>query len=47
LAFIFFGMVHWTYRWYNPDARGGVKPNQLGKIFSEIFLGGIIAPKTR
>ena len=47
LAFIFFGMVHWTYRWYNPDASGGVKPNQLGKIFSEIFLRGIIAPKPR
>ncbi len=47
LAFIFFGMVHWTHRWYNPDARGGVKPNQLGKVFSEVFLRGIIAPKAR
>jgi AcrR family transcriptional regulator len=45
LAFIFFGMVHWTYQWYNPEAKGGVRPNQLGKIFSDVFLKGIIAPK--
>jgi AcrR family transcriptional regulator len=44
LAFIFFGMVHWTYRWYNPEAKGGIGPNQLGKIFSEVFLKGILAP---
>lgn len=47
LAFIFFGMVHWTYQWYNPEAKGGVRPNQLGEIFSEVFLKGIIAPKIR
>lgn len=43
LAFIFFGMVHWTYRWYNPKMKGGIGPNQLGKIFSEVFLRGILA----
>ena len=43
LAFIFFGMVHWTYRWYHPQKKGGVSPNQLGKIFSEVFLEGILA----
>jgi AcrR family transcriptional regulator len=47
LAFIFFGMVHWTYQWYTPEAKGGIRPNQLGKIFSEVFLKGIIAPKIR
>jgi hypothetical protein len=40
-------MVHWTYQWYNPEAKGGVRPNQLGKIFSEVFLKGIIASKIR
>jgi AcrR family transcriptional regulator len=45
LAFIFFGMVHWTYRWYNPEAKKGIGPNQLGRIFSEVFLRGILAQK--
>lgn len=44
LAFIFFGMVHWTYRWYNPKAKKGVGPSQLGSIFSEVFLSGILLP---
>jgi AcrR family transcriptional regulator len=39
LAFIFFGMVHWTYSWYNP--RGDIEPDELGRIFSEVFLRGI------
>jgi AcrR family transcriptional regulator len=43
LAFIFFGMVHWTHRWYNPEAKGGIGPNQLGRIFSEVFLRGILS----
>jgi AcrR family transcriptional regulator len=45
LAFIFFGMVHWTYRWYNPEAKKGIGPNQLGIIFSEVFLRGILVQK--
>ena len=45
LAFTFFGMVHWTYRWYNPKAKRGIGPRQLGRIFSEVFLRGILAPK--
>ena len=45
LAFIFFGMVHWTYRWYNPKAKRGIGPNQLGIIFSEVFLRGILSQK--
>ncbi|HUL29486.1 MAG TPA: TetR/AcrR family transcriptional regulator, partial [Thermodesulfobacteriota bacterium] len=42
LAFIFFGMVHWTYQWYNPKAKGGIGPNELGRIMSEVFLRGIL-----
>jgi AcrR family transcriptional regulator len=45
LAFTFFGMVHWTYRWYNAKAKRGIGPNQLGRIFSEVFLRGILAQK--
>jgi AcrR family transcriptional regulator len=44
LAFIFFGMVHWTYQWYNPKSKRGIGPNQLGIIFNEVFLRGILAP---
>ena len=47
LAFIFFGMVHWTYRWYNPEAKRGIRPNQLGRILNEVFLRGILAQKMR
>jgi AcrR family transcriptional regulator len=43
LAFIFFGMVHWTYRWYDPKVKEGIGPNQLGQIFSEVFLRGILS----
>jgi len=45
LAFIFFGMVHWTYRWYNPNAKKGIGPSELGRIMSEVFLRGILARK--
>jgi TetR/AcrR family transcriptional regulator, cholesterol catabolism regulator len=41
-AFAFFGMVHWTYRWYNPD--GKVKPDTLSKTFNQIFTRGILQP---
>ena len=40
LAFIFFGMVNWTYSWYNPH--GEIGPEALGRIFSEVFLRGIL-----
>jgi AcrR family transcriptional regulator len=40
LAFILFGMVHLTYSWYNP--RGEIGPEELGKIFSEVFLRGVL-----
>ncbi|MEA2040064.1 MAG: TetR/AcrR family transcriptional regulator [Thermodesulfobacteriota bacterium] len=40
LTLIFYGMVHWTYTWY--DRNGEVSPDELGKIISEVFLHGII-----
>jgi AcrR family transcriptional regulator len=40
LAFIFFGMVHWTYSWYNPQ--GEIGPEALGRIFSEVILRGVL-----
>jgi AcrR family transcriptional regulator len=43
IAFIFFGMVHWICKWYNP--RGRVGPKKLGEIFSEVFLRGITKTK--
>jgi AcrR family transcriptional regulator len=39
-AFIFFGMVHWTYSWYSPQGKMG--PDELGDIFSDVFLRGVL-----
>ena len=39
LAFLLFGMCNWTYNWYDP--RGPIKPNELSKIISTVFLKGI------
>ncbi|MBW1763676.1 MAG: TetR/AcrR family transcriptional regulator [Deltaproteobacteria bacterium] len=39
LAFAFFGMVSWAYRWYNP--KGNIKPAELSEIFHQIFTKGI------
>ena len=39
-AFIFFGMVHWTYSWYSPQDKMG--PDELGDIFSDVFLRGVL-----
>ncbi|MBW1729345.1 MAG: TetR family transcriptional regulator [Deltaproteobacteria bacterium] len=38
-TFAFFGMVHYTYKWYRKD--GPVSLKELGDIFTEIFLNGI------
>lgn len=38
-AFTFFGMVHWAYRWYDPN--GKIKPKQLSAIINRIFTKGI------
>jgi AcrR family transcriptional regulator len=40
ISFIFFGMVNYTYTWYNP--RGTMGPDALGDIFSEVFLRGVL-----
>jgi AcrR family transcriptional regulator len=40
LAFIFFGMVNYTYTWYNPQ--GTMGPEELGDAFSQVFLRGVL-----
>ena len=40
IAFTFFGMVHYTIKWYK--ANGKVKPEKLSEYFVEIFTKGII-----
>lgn len=40
LAFIFFGMVNYTYTWYNPQ--GTMGPDELGDAFSKVFLRGVL-----
>jgi AcrR family transcriptional regulator len=44
-AFAFFGMVHWIYRWYNPN--GKVKPDQLAEIYVRIFTKGIFSGRAK
>ena len=39
-AFAFFGMVHYTIKWYRPDGPVGV--DELSNLFVEIFTGGIL-----
>ncbi len=40
LAFSFFGMVHYTIKWYHPN--GSIKPDKLSEYFVEIFTKGIL-----
>ena len=40
LTFMFFGMVLWTYRWYDPKGKLGLE--ELGEIFNEVFLRGAL-----
>ena len=40
-AFAFFGMVSWTYRWYDP--KGKVDTEELSEVFRQIFTKGIFA----
>jgi len=40
LALMFFGMVLWTYTWYDPKGKLGLE--ELGGIFSEVFLRGAL-----
>ncbi len=39
-AFAFFGMVHWTFKWYDP--RGRLNAEELADKFLEIFTQGIL-----
>jgi AcrR family transcriptional regulator len=39
-TFAFFGMVHYTVKWYHKD--GPVPPDQLAQMFVEIFNTGIL-----
>lgn len=42
-VFAFFGMVHYTPKWYQRD--GGVSPEELGRLFETIFCHGILTGK--
>ncbi|MFH1058905.1 MAG: TetR/AcrR family transcriptional regulator [Pseudomonadota bacterium] len=42
LVFIFFAMVHYTPKWYDPA--GPVSPDELGHILEQVFCQGILAP---
>ncbi|QTA90059.1 TetR/AcrR family transcriptional regulator [Desulfonema magnum] len=39
-TFAFFGMVHYTVKWYNKDGR--IMPDDLANFFVEIFTRGIL-----
>jgi TetR/AcrR family transcriptional regulator, cholesterol catabolism regulator len=41
-VFAFFGMVHYTIKWYNKS--GPVSPSELSEFFVEIFMKGILKP---
>ncbi len=40
-AFAFFGMVHYTYKWFNQG--GNISAGELGEMFLEIFTRGIFS----
>ncbi len=42
-TFSLFGMIQWAHRWYNPE--GAIKPDQLCKIFTQIFIRGIYSDR--
>ena len=42
-AFAFFGMVHYSFRWYR--LRGKVSPEELSEMFWEIFGRGVLRPQ--
>ena len=41
VVMLFFGMINWTYAWYEADR--GVRPDQLARIASRIFINGLLA----
>ncbi|MCJ7545489.1 MAG: TetR/AcrR family transcriptional regulator [Deltaproteobacteria bacterium] len=40
LTLMFFGMVLWTSNWYDPRGKMGLE--ELGSIFREVFLRGVL-----
>jgi hypothetical protein len=44
-VFAFFGMVHYTPKWYHPS--GKVTPDQLGKLFQTIFCSGVLKGRAK
>jgi AcrR family transcriptional regulator len=40
-VFAFFGMVHYTPKWYR--TKGQVRPEELGRLFEAIFCSGVLA----
>ena len=43
--FAFFGMVHYTPKWYQPE--GAVSPEELGRLFEAIFCHGVFSAEDR
>lgn len=41
VVMLFFGMINWTYTWF--DANRGIRPDQLARIASSIFMNGLLA----
>ncbi len=41
VAMLFFGMINWTYTWY--DADRSVSPERLARMASGIFMNGLLA----
>ncbi len=39
-AMLFFGMINWTYTWYDPE--GNMSESQLAERITELFLRGYI-----
>lgn len=37
-AMMFYGLINWTYIWYDPE--GPVTPDQLAKLAADLFLNG-------
>ena len=41
-AYALFGMMNWTYRWYDTLPRG-TRPEQLGRTMARLYLDGFLA----
>ncbi len=44
-VFAFFGMVHYTPKWYRPE--GKVDPEELGGLFETVFCQGVLRGKAK